>query len=460
MSEFQPSAPMMSDYKAPPQAIDAEQSVLGGLMIDHLAYDKLGGMLEEGDFYRMDHRLIFKHIGLLLLESKPIDVLTVAGSLEKHGVLEKAGGLPYLGGLAQNVPSTANILVYAGMVREKSILRKVIQISQEMADSSYNPAGKSAKEILESAESKVFKIAESDSLGRQGFTHVAPLLVKVIDRVDELYSQENQKEITGLSTGFADLDQKTSGLQPGDLIIVAARPSMGKTAFAVNIAENVALESKLPVAIFSMEMGGEQLAMRMIGSVAKINQQELRRGNITDDDWPRITVGLARLHEAPIYIDDSPGLNVIEIRSKARRLYRENSGLGLIVIDYLQLMSSVDRKQNENRATEISEITRSLKGLAKELKVPIITLSQLNRSLEQRQDKRPLMSDLRESGAIEQDADLILFIHREEYYSKDSLDKGKAEIIIGKQRNGPIGNIPMVFLGEYTRFETMARDNY
>jgi replicative DNA helicase len=460
MSDIQYAPPIQGDYKAPPQAIESEQSVLGGLMIDHLAYDKLGGMLEESDFYRADHRLIFKHIVLLTLHNKPVDVLTVAGSLDLHGVLEKAGGLQYLGGLAQSIPSTANIQIYAGLVREKSILRKVIQVSQEMADAAYNPSGKSAKEILDVAENKVFKIAESDSIGKQGFIPISPLLGKVIDRVDELYSQENQKDITGLATGFADLDKKTSGLQPGDLIIVAARPSMGKTAFAVNIAENVALESKLPVAIFSMEMGGEQLAMRMIGSVGRINQQDLRCGNVKDDDWVKITVALGKLHEAPIFIDESPGLNVIEIRSRSRRLYRENGGLGLIVIDYLQLMSSVGNKQNENRATEISDMTRALKALAKELKVPVITLSQLNRSLEKRDDKKPLMSDLRDSGSIEQDADLILFLHREEYYSKDSNDKGRAEVIIGKHRNGPTGSIPMVFISEHTRFENMVRGDY
>lgn len=460
MSEHQSEALIMGEYRSPPQAIEAEQSVLGGLMIDNLACDKLGGMLEEGDFYTFCHRLIFKHIGILMLESKPIDVLTVAGILESHGLLEKVGGLGYLGDLAQNVASTANIHVYASMVREKSILRKIIQISQVMADSAYNPAGKSAKEILDLAESSVFRIAESDALGKQGFVHIEPLLGKVIDRVSDLYSADNQTAITGVPTGFVDLDQKTSGLQPGDLIIVAARPSMGKTAFAVNIAENIALESKLAVAIFSMEMGGEQLAMRMIGSVGKINQQALRGGKVRDEDWAKITVALGKLHDAPIYIDETPGLNVIEIRSRSRKLFRENGGLGLIVIDYLQLMSTVGRKQNENRATEIAEITRALKGLAKELKVPVITLSQLNRSLEQRQDKTPLMSDLRESGAIEQDADLILFIHREEYYSKDSHDKGKAMIIIGKHRNGPTGSIPMVFLNEHTRFESMARDDY
>jgi replicative DNA helicase len=449
----------MDDYKAPPQSIEAEQSVLGGLMIDHLAYDKLSGMLSEGDFYTMAHRLIFKYISTLIIEGKPIDVLTVAGSLETHGALEKAGGLPYIGSLAQNVPSTANILIYASMVREKSILRQIIQVSQVMADSAYNPAGKSAKEILDIAEKTIFDLAKSDEFGRQGFVSISPLLVNVVERIETLYSSENHKETTGLATGFIELDKMTSGLHPGDLIVVAARPSMGKTAFAVNIAENVALDSKLPVAIFSMEMGGEQLAMRMIGSVGRLNQHTLRSGKLEDDDWPRMTHALGRLNDAPIFIDETPALNVIDIRSRSRQLFRENGGLGLIVIDYLQLMSTVSKRQNENRATEVGEITRALKGLAKDLKVPVIVLSQLNRSLEKRDDKKPLMSDLRESGAIEQDADLILFIHREEYYSKDSLDKGKAMIVVGKHRNGPTGDIPMVFINEHTRFESAARDS-
>lgn len=444
------------NYRTPPCALEAEQSVLGGLMIDPMAFHKLDGSLDEDDFYRADHRTIFRHIRRLMLDDSPIDVLTVAGVLESHHELDKCGGLAYLGQMANAVPSTANINFYARAVREKSLLRKIIQISREMADSAYNPAGKSAKEILDLAENKVFKIAEADALGKQGFVAISPLLAKVIERVDELFSEESQGEVTGVSTGFIELDRTTSGLQPGELIIVAARPSMGKTAFAVNIAENVAIQSKLPVAVFSMEMGGEQLAMRMIGSVGRINQASLRSGRIKDDDWSNITSALGKLHEARIFIDETPGLNVIDIRSRSRRVFMENGGLGLIIIDYLQLMGNTERRQNENRATEIAEITRALKGLAKELKVPVITLSQLNRSLEKRDDKRPMMSDLRESGAIEQDADLILFLHREEYYTKDERDKGRAELIIGKHRNGPTGSISLVFRGEYTRFESAS----
>lgn len=456
MSEFD----VQSSYKLPPHSIEAEQSVLGGLMIDPLAFQKLDGLLDETDFYRADHRMVFRHIRNLVIADKPVDVLTVAESLDLHNELSRCGGLPYLGKMAGAVPSTANINFYSQSVREKSILRKIIQISQEMADAAYNPSGRTAQEILEIAEKNVFKIAESDSLSRQGFVGISPLLAKVIDRIDELFSRENTKEVTGIPTGFIDLDRVTSGLQAGDLIIVAARPSMGKTAFAVNIAENVAIHSKLPVAIFSMEMGGEQLAMRMIGSVGQVNQGDLKNGRFKDDDWPKITMALGKLHEAPIFIDETAGLNVIDIRSRARRIYMENAGLGLIVIDYLQLMGSTERRQNENRATEISEITRALKGLAKELKVPVITLSQLNRSLERRDDKRPMMSDLRESGAIEQDADLILFLHREEYYSKNEQDRGKAELIIGKHRNGPTCSIPMVFRGEFTRFENASHDEW
>ena len=318
----------MDDYKAPPHSIEAEQSVLGGLMIDHLAYDKLSGLLAEDDFYTMAHRLIFKNISSLIIEGKPIDVLTVAGLLETHGALEKVGGLAYIGSLAQNVPSTANILIYASMVREKSILRRIIQVSQVMADCAYNPAGKSAKEILDLAEKTIFDLAKSDEFGKQGFSSISPLLVNVVERIEGLYSSDIQKETTGVATGFIELDQMTSGLQPGDLIVVAARPSMGKTAFAVNIAENVAIDSKLPVAIFSMEMGGEQLAMRMIGSVGRLNQHTLRSGKLEDDDWPRMTHALGRLNDAPIFIDETPALNVIDIRSRSRQLFRENGGLG------------------------------------------------------------------------------------------------------------------------------------
>jgi replicative DNA helicase len=446
--------------KLPPHSVEAEQSVLGGILLDTSAWDKIADLLSEHDFYRHEHRLIWRHIGRLTEHAKPIDVITVAESLESNGELEKAGGLVYLGTLAQNVPSAANIRRYAEIVRERAIMRKLVEVGSEIATSAYNPGGRDAGQLLDEAESRVFEISEQGERGRQGFTPLPPLLTQVVERIETLYNRDNPSDITGVSTGFTDLDRQTSGLQPGDLIIVAGRPSMGKTAFSINIAENVALESNKPVAIFSMEMGGTQLVMRMIGSVGRLNQHTLRTGKLEDDDWPRMTHALGLLNDAPIFIDETAGLNALELRSRARRLSRQSGGLGLIVIDYIQLMSSPSGKASENRATEISEISRSLKSLAKELQVPVIALSQLNRSLEQRPNKRPVMSDLRESGAIEQDADLILFIYRDEVYNPDTPDKGKAEIIIGKQRNGPIGKVELTFRGEYTRFENYASAQY
>ncbi|MBU1425626.1 MAG: replicative DNA helicase [Gammaproteobacteria bacterium] len=446
--------------KLPPHSVEAEQSVLGGILLDTSAWDKITDLLSEHDFYRHEHRLIWRHIGRLTEHARPIDVITVAESLESHNELEKAGGLVYLGTLAQNVPSAANIRRYAEIVRERAIMRKLVEVGSEIATSAYNPGGRDAGQLLDEAESRVFEISEQGERGRQGFTPIPPLLTQVVERIETLYGRDNASDVTGIATGFTDLDRMTSGLQPGDLVIVAGRPSMGKTAFSINIAENVALESAKPVAIFSMEMGGTQLAMRMIGSVGRLNQHTLRTGKLEDDDWSRMTHALGLLNDAPIFIDETAGLNALELRSRARRLHRQNNGLGLIVIDYIQLMSSPSGKASENRATEISEISRSLKSLAKELQVPVIALSQLNRSLEQRPNKRPVMSDLRESGAIEQDADLILFIYRDEVYNPDTPDKGKAEIIIGKQRNGPIGKVELTFRGEYTRFENYASAQY
>jgi len=447
------SDPQLDAIKLPPHSVEAEQSVLGGILLDTTAWDKITDILQEPDFYRYEHRLIFRHISQLNEHAKPVDVITVAESLESNAELEKAGGLSYLGSLAQNVPSAANIRRYAEIVRERAVMRKLAEVGTEIATSAYNPGGRDAGQLLDEAESRVFEIAESGERGKQGFVAIPALLTQVVERIETLYSRDNDSDVTGIATGFTDLDSMTSGLQPGDLVIVAGRPSMGKTAFSVNIAEHVALEVTKPVAIFSMEMGGSQLAMRMIGSVGRLNQHTLRTGKLEDDDWSRMTHALGRLNDAPIFIDETAALNSLELRSRARRLHRQNDGLGLIVIDYIQLMSSVSSKGGENRATEISEISRSLKSLAKELQVPVIALSQLNRSLEQRPNKRPIMSDLRESGAIEQDADLILFIYRDEVYNPDSPDKGKAEIIIAKQRNGPIGKVELTFRGEYTRFE-------
>ncbi|MDP1549487.1 MAG: replicative DNA helicase [Nitrosomonas sp.] len=449
---------LVDSYKTPPHSIESEQSVLGGLMLDNHAWEKVADVITDSDFYRQDHRLIYHHICKLIEHNKPADVITVAESLEISAELQKIGGLAYIGAIVQNTPSAANIKRYAEIVRERSIMRNLAQIGVQITDSAYSPAGRSAADLLDEAEKKVFEIAEEGARGKEGFMDIQPLLKQVVERIELLYSQDNPSNVTGIASGFHDLDQKTSGFQPGDLIIVAGRPSMGKTAFSLNIAEHVALELNKPVAVFSMEMGGAQLAMRMLGSVGKLDQHKVRTGRLEDADWPKLTHALGKLNEAPIFIDESAALNALELRARARRLYRQHGELGLIVVDYLQLMSS--SSQGENRATEISEISRALKGLAKELKVPVIALSQLNRSLEQRPNKRPVMSDLRESGAIEQDADVILFIYRDEVYNPDSADKGIAEIIIGKQRNGPIGKVDLTFLGEYTRFESHARPEY
>ncbi len=434
--------------KLPPQSIDAEQSVLGGLLLDNQRWDSIADKIGIEDFYRREHRLIFKAISALAHENKPADVVTVSEWLEQSGELEPAGGLAYLGSLANNTPSAANIAAYAEIVRERSILRQLLAASGEISNSAYNPEGRSAAELLDWAEKRIFDINEKGARRRGGVESIKALLTKTIDRIDMLY--QSQSAITGLATGFTDLDDKTSGLQAADLIIIAGRPSMGKTTLAMNIAENAAVGHKVPVAIFSMEMPGTQLAMRMMASLGRINSHRVRTGKLDDEDWPRLTSAVNLLSEAPIFIDDTPALTPMELRACARRIKREY-GLGLIIVDYLQLMQSTD--MNENRATEISGITRALKGLAKELDVPLIAMSQLNRSLEQRTDKRPVMSDLRESGAIEQDADVILFIYRDEVYNEDSPNKGTAEIIIGKQRNGPIGKVVLTFLGEYTKFE-------
>jgi replicative DNA helicase len=421
------------------------------LLLDNSAWDKIADFVNPEDFYRYDHRLIFQHIARLISGSRPADVITVFESLSSANKADEIGGLSYLNALAQNTPSAANIRRYAEIVRDRGILRKLISVSDEISGSAFNPQGKEVKQMLDEAESKIFAIAEEGSRGTQGFQEIQPLLTQVVERIDELYNRENPNDITGVPTGFVDLDRMTSGLQPGDLIIVAGRPSMGKTAFSVNIGEHVSTDSGLPVAIFSMEMGGSQLAMRMLGSVGRLDQHRLRTGRLNDEDWPRLTHAIQKMNDAQIFIDETPALSSIELRARSRRLARQCGKLGLIIVDYLQLMSA--NSPGENRATEISEISRNLKGLAKELNCPVIALSQLNRSLEQRPNKRPVMSDLRESGAIEQDADLILFIYRDEVYNPDSPEKGMAEIIIGKQRNGPIGSVRMTFLGQFTKFE-------
>ena len=457
-SKFQKNSsldPAIASLRIPPHSIEAEQSVLGGLLLDNAAFDKIADLVGEDDFYRDEHKRIYRQIRKLLERSKPVDVITVAESLDLAGEGNDTGGLAYLGELAANTPSAANIRRYAEIVRERAILRQLVTAGDEIAGSALNPLGRDPKQLLDEAEAKVFAIAEGGFRQQTGFQHINPLLTQVVERIQELHDRDNPSEITGVPTGYNDLDAKTSGLQPGDLLIVAGRPSMGKTSFALNMAEHVAIEVGLPVAVFSMEMGGAQLAMRMLSSVGKLDAHRVRTGRLNDDEWSRLSFALGKMHEAPMYIDETPALNPIDLRARARRLHRQGGKLGLIVIDYLQLMSSANGS-GENRATEISEISRALKGLAKELSVPVIALSQLNRSLEQRPNKRPVMSDLRESGAIEQDADVIMFIYRDEVYNPDTPDKGSAEIIIGKQRNGPIGMVRLTFLGEYTRFENFA----
>lgn len=441
--------------KVPPHSIEAEQAVLGGLMLDNQAWDKIADRLQEKDFYRADHRQIFRAVHKLALEGKPLDVITLAESLKSLNELETAGGELYLFELSNNTPSAANILAYADIVRERSVLRQLIQVANEIGNSAFQPGGRQTIELLDEAERKVFAIAEQDTRG-SGPIKVSKLAAKAVERIDALFHAS--QPITGLASGFSDLDEMTSGLQPADLVIVAGRPSMGKTTFAMNIAEHAAIKGDKPVLIFSMEMPGDSLAMRMISSLGRIDQLRIRTGKLEEYEWPRVMSAMNMLAETSMFIDDTPGLSPSELRARARRVAREHGQLGLIVIDYLQLMQVGGYK--ENRTAEISEISRALKSLAKELNVPVIALSQLNRGLEQRTNKRPVMSDLRESGAIEQDADLIVFIYRDEVYDEHSRDKGIAEIIIGKQRNGPIGVVRLTFLGKYTRFENYSAVRY
>ncbi len=441
--------------RVPPHSEEAEQAVLGGLMLSNQAWDQIADIVSETDFYRHSHRLIFRAVHDLSEANEPFDAVTLADRLARDGTLDEAGGLAYLGMLAKDTPSAANIKAYAQIVRDRSILRQLIAVGTEIANSGYQPEGMETEKLLDRAEQKVFEIAEQNQRGSGGMKDIRTLLAKAVDRIDTLYQQDDP--ITGIATGFTDFDEMTSGLQDSDLIIVAGRPSMGKTTFAMNIAENAAIKYKKPVAVFSMEMPGEQLAMRMMSSLGRIDQHKVRTGKLDDEDWARLTSAMGILTEAPLYIDDTPALTPTELRARARRMSREH-GLGLIVIDYLQLMQGSGKA--DNRTAEISEISRSLKALAKEMNVPVIALSQLNRSLEQRPNKRPVMSDLRESGAIEQDADVIVFIYRDEVYNPESADKGVAEIIIGKQRNGPIGTARLTFLGKYTRFENFTSDYY
>ncbi len=456
MLDIQSSKKTVDPLKRPPHSAEAEQSIIGGLMLDNQVWDKISTKLCEADFYRTEHRILFKTIATLVKKDQPFDVVTLLDALKSHNELDDAGGEAYLFELANNTPSVANVTAYADIVREKSVQRQLIAVATEIADSAYNPGGREVPELLDSAETKVFAIGEQTA-GDGGPENIKSILVRTVEKIDLLYHSTDT--ITGLATGLSDLDEMTSGLQPSDLIIVAGRPSMGKTTLVMNMAEHAAIKSSKPVLVFSMEMPSDSLAMRMMSSLGRIDQHRIRTGKLDDDDWPRVTSAVHMLSEAPLFIDDTPALSPSEMRARSRRLAKEQGGIGLIVVDYLQLMK-VPGFNAENRTAEISEISRSLKSLAKELQVPVIALSQLNRGLEQRADKRPVMSDLRESGAIEQDADLICFIYRDEVYNEDSPDKGTAEIIIAKQRNGPIGKVRVAFIGKYTRFEDLAFSGY
>jgi replicative DNA helicase len=445
----------IAQLRVPPHSIEAESSVLGGLLLDNGAWDRVGDLLTDGDFYRYEHRLVFSVVGALINATKPADVITVYEQLQAQGKADEVGGLAYLNSLAQYVPSASNIRRYAEIVRERSILRKLVAASDEIATNAFNTQGKPVEKILDEAEQKIFHIGEEGSRMKQGFQGMDTLVVQLLDRVQEM--ADNPNDITGVPTGFYDLDRMTSGMQAGDLVILAARPSMGKTSLAINIAEHVALHEQLPVAVFSMEMGASQLAVRIVGSIGRIDQGHLRTGRLTDDEWPRLTEAIEKLRNISLHIDETPGLTVSELRANARRLARQCGGkLGLIVVDYLQLMSTSSSMSEENRATAVGEISRGLKMLAKELGCPLIALSQLSRGVESRTDKRPMMSDLRESGAIEQDADVIMFIYRDDYYNKESKEPGVSEIIISKQRNGPTGTVKLAFIKQLTKFENLA----
>lgn len=459
MVETVPSAnvvdPKTAALKIPPHSIEAEQSVLGGVMINNASWENIVDLINEKDFYRKDHQLIFRAISALSDQNMPYDAVTVSEWLDRNNKLDQAGGLVYIGALAKDTPSAANVRAYAELVRERSVLRQLIDVGTNIANSGYNPDGQASHELIDQADKQLFEVSDQHKRGKRGIIQIEAHVNAAFKQIEELYHSDNP--ITGVPSGFVDFDKMTSGLQKSDLVVVAGRPSMGKTSLAMNIAETAAIKHKMPVAVFSMEMSGESLAMRLMSSLGRINQHKVRTGQLDEEDWARLTSTMGILSESPIYIDDTGALSPTEVRARARRLHRDQP-LGLIVIDYLQLMQI--KGASENRTNEISEISRGLKALAKELNVPVIALSQLNRSLEQRPNKRPVMSDLRESGAIEQDADLIVFIYRDEVYNEDSPDKGIAEVIIGKQRNGPTGTVRLTFLGQFTRFENLAANQF
>ncbi|MGI1669251.1 MAG: replicative DNA helicase [Neptuniibacter sp.] len=446
----------LEKIKAPPHSLEAEQSVLGGLMLDNNAWDTVSEIVVEDNFYRQEHRKIFRTMIKLVNDGNPIDVVTLSEELDRTAELETAGGLDYLVELAKNTPSASNIRAYSEIVRDRALLRQMIAAANEIADNAFHPDGRSSEDVLNDAEQKIFSIAENRP-NQGGPEGVNVLLKKAVDRIDTLFNSDG--DLTGVTTGFDDLDQKTAGLQPSDLIIVAARPSMGKTTFAMNLVENALMATDKPVLVFSLEMPADQLVTRMLSSLGRIDQTRVRTGMLEEEDWPKLTTAVNMMRDKPLFIDDQAGISPNEMRTRARRIVREHGDLAMIMVDYLQLMQ-MKGSGIESRTQEISEISRSLKALAKELKCPVVALSQLNRSLEQRPNKRPVNSDLRESGAIEQDADVIMFIYRDEVYNEDSEHKGVAEIIIGKQRNGPIGTSRLAFIGKYTKFENLAPDIY
>jgi replicative DNA helicase len=446
----------LAQLKVPPHSFEAEQAVLGGLMLNNDAWFNVADIVTGKDFYRPSHRIIFDVMVALANDNQPMDAVTLSEALSSRALLDQAGGIAYLASLAENTPGASNVVAYARIVRERSMLRQLITAANKIAESAFRPQGRSSRELLDMAEAAVFRIHEG-ATNDGGPQPVVPLLTKAVERIERLYA--SRSPITGLATGFSDLDKKTAGLQPSDLVIVAGRPSMGKTAFALNLVEHgLMTEDHGAILVFSLEMPAEQLIMRMLSGLGRIDQSRMRTGDMQDEDWPRFTSAVSMLKDKPLFIDDTPALSPNEIRTRARRVAKECGGLKLIVVDYLQLMRSSEKA--DNRTGEISEISRSLKAIAKEMKCPLVAVSQLNRSLESRTDRRPVMSDLRESGAIEQDADVILFVYRDEVYKPESPDKGTAEIIIGKQRNGPIGMVRLSFLGKLTKFENLAPDVY
>jgi replicative DNA helicase len=447
--------PELAKIKMQPHSVEAEQSVLGGLLLSNDAWETVAELVTPADFYRADHRLIFRQIFKIMEANEPLDVVTLSDSLDAAGELQAAGGIAYLMDLAKNTPSASNIRAYANVVGERASLRHLIQAAQDIADSGFNPEGRTSDQLIDEAERKIMQISEQGPKSG-GPQEVNPLLTRAVERIDELYNSGG--DITGLSTGYAELDGLTSGLQSSDFIIVAGRPSMGKTSFAMNLVEHAVLNQDKPILVFSMEMPADQLIVRMLSSIGRVNQTRIRNGKLEQEDWPKLSAAVSKLKDVPLFIDDTPALTPTEVRTRARRIAREHGGLGMIMVDYMQLMQVAGA--TDGRTAEISEISRNMKAIAKEFNCPMVALSQLNRSLEQRPNKRPVNSDLRESGALEQDADVIMFIYRDEVYNEDSPDKGVAEIIIGKQRNGPIGITRLAFIGEYTRFENLARNSY